>query len=170
MVARVLTATCLALSLACDATTGTRNRVSAEGFSGVRVGMTVEEASKACGSRLSPVVPIADDERSCYYVFPRGAVGPVSFMIVDERVARVDIDDPGPVTEADVGVGSPESEVLSAYAGRITVSPHKYTGPEGHYLTVEQGDFVLIFETDGTQVTSYRAGKLPEVAWVERCS
>ena len=170
MVARALTATCLVLGLACAPTSGTRDRVSAEGFGGVRVGMTVEEASNAHGSALSPAVSIADDERSCYYVFPRGAVGPVSFMIVDGRVARVDIDHPGPVTEAGVGVGSAESEVQSAYAGRIKVSPHKYTGPEGHYLTLEQGDFVIIFETNGTQVTSYRAGKLPEVAWVERCS
>jgi hypothetical protein len=170
MVARALTATCLSLGLACTTAADPRNRVSAEGFSGVRVGMTVEEASKAYGSPLNSAVSIADDETSCYYVFPRGAVGPVSFMIVDGRVARVDIDHPGPVTEAEVGVGSLESEVQSAYAGRIKVSPHKYAGPEGHYLTVEQGDFAIIFETDGTQVTSYRAGKLPEVAWVERCS
>jgi hypothetical protein len=132
--------------------------------------MTVEEASKAYGSPLGSVVPIHDDERSCYYVSPRDAVGRVSFMIVDERVARVDIDDPGPVTAAGVGVGSLESEVRLAYGDRVKVSPHKYTGPQGHYLTVEQGDFAIIFETDGTGVTTFRAGKRPEVGWVERCS
>ena len=91
-------------------------------------------------------------------------------MIVDERVARVDIAEAGPLTVAGVGVGSPESEVKRAYRDRVEVSPHKYTAPEGHYLTIAQGDLAIVFETDGTRVTRYRAGRLPEVAWVERCS
>src|SRR5262245_56108349 len=131
--------------------------------------MNPEEASRAYGSPLGPAVPIDRDERSCYYVFPGGTAGPVSFMIVDERVARVDIEAPGPVTAAGVGVGSPESDVLRAYGDRVEASPHKYAAP-GHYLTVANGDSAIVFETDGTRVTRFRAGRLPEVAWVERCS
>lgn len=167
MFRRVLAVT---LAMACVTPGDPLNQVSADGFHGVRVGMTVEQAAMAYGSPLESVVAIGDDERSCYYALPRGAVEPVSFMIVDERVARVDIDRPGPVTAAGVGVGSLESEVQLAYGDRIELSPHKYAGPEGHYLTLQQGDFAIIFETDGTRVTIYRAGKLPEVGWVERCS
>src|SRR5262245_40463555 len=170
LVVRALAPPCVALTLACVSPADTENRVSAQGFGGVHVGMNVEEASRAYGSPLGPAVPIGDDERSCYYVSPQGGVGPVSFMIVNERVARVDIDEPGPVTAAGVGVGSRESEVRLAYGRRVEASPHKYAGPQAHYLTVAEGDSAIIFETDGTRVITYRAGKLPEVGWVERCS
>ena len=38
-------------------------------------------------------------------------------------------------------------------------------------MTVEARDGVaIIFETDGAEVTSFRAGRLPPVRWVEGCS
>lgn len=131
--------------------------------------MSVAEAAAAFGAPLRPLAPIGD-ESSCHYVFPGGNPGAISFMLVDERVARIDVTAPGPLTVDGVGVGSPESEVKRVYRDRVEVSPHKYTGPEGHYLTIAQGEFAIVFETDGTRVTGYRAGRLPEVAWVERCS
>lgn len=56
------------------------------------------------------------------------------------------------------------------YPGRVEVQPHKYTGPEGHYLSVSvPSDTLLriIFETDGRVVTRYRAGRRPAVEYVE---
>ena len=67
-------------------------------------------------------------------------------------------------------MGSLESELVATYGDRVQVSPHKYTGPTGHSLTVEQGERALVYETDGERVTSWRAGRLPEVKWVEGCS
>ena len=134
------------------------------------MGMTPEEASVAYGSSLKPPIPPDEDERSCYYLFPNGAIGPVSFMVVDGRIARVDVDESGPKTSADVGVGSSESDVKKAYPGQVKVSPHPYTAPEGHYLKVEPRDgFAILFETDGTSVTSYRAGRVPAVDYIEGC-
>lgn len=133
--------------------------------------MTRDEASAAYGSSLKPANPVSERERSCFYVFPGGKLGPISFMVFGDRIARVDITGPGPLTAVGVGVGSSEADVLEAYAGRVTLSAHKYTGPEGHYLTVElREEFAIVFETDGTRVTRYRAGRRPEVGWVEGCS
>jgi hypothetical protein len=143
--------------------------VSIDGYRGVRIGMSVEEASTAYGGPLLPLGPV-EAGAGCFYVFPRGAPGAVSFMVVDGRVARVDVGGPEPRTSTGVGVGSTEAEVQAAYPGGVAVSPHKYTGPDGHYLTVAPREgAALIFETDGGKVTRYRAGNLPPVAYVEGC-
>ena len=55
----------------------------------------------------------------------------------------------------------------------IRVEPHAYTGPEGHYLVYLAPVvrmFAVVFETDGTRVTTYRAGRQPEVMYVEGCA
>ena len=55
----------------------------------------------------------------------------------------------------------------------MTATPHKYE--QGwRYLTVTpaaptDGAFRLVFETDGQKVVRYRAGRMPEVEWVENC-
>jgi len=132
--------------------------------------MTVPEAIAAFGSLLEPASPVPEDEGSCYFVFPHGIAGTASFMIVEGRVARIDIDGAGLFTEAGVGVGSTEADVLKAYAGRATVEPHPYTAPEGHYIAIaperERG---AIFETDGTRVLSFRVGRADAVRWIEGC-
>ena len=51
----------------------------------------------------------------------------------------------------------------------MTSGPHKYN-PGGHYITVTgAGSNRIVFETDGSRVTNYRAGRSPEVEQVERC-
>ncbi len=168
---RTVILTLLAVALASDAVANQQDRVSVDGFKGVRIGMTVADASKAYGSSLTPVAPVPEDARFCYYIFPGGAIGPASFMVVDERVVRIDVTGRGFLTAAGIGVGSLESEVHEAYAGRVTVSVHPYLEPQEHYLMVEpQHGFAMIFETDGTKVTSYRAGKIAQVRWIEGCS
>ncbi len=94
-------------------------------------------------------------------------------MVVKDTVVRVDVDTAGVLTGEGAGVGDPEERVVTLYAGRVTVQPHKYTGPEGHYLVVSiPPDTLLriIFETDGRIVTRYRAGRRPAVDHVEGCS
>jgi hypothetical protein len=96
----------------------------------------------------------------------------VSFMIVNDVVARVQVDSGAVVTDEGVGIGTSQAQVQTLYAGRVTSTPHKYT--TGRYLTVRSAapadsNFRLQFETDGRQVTRYRAGRLPEVGWVEGC-
>lgn len=92
-------------------------------------------------------------------------------MVVDNRVVRVDIDGPDIFTTEGIGIGSPESEALAAYPDQVIVTPHPYTGPQGHYLTVEfENNLAIIFETNGTIVQSYRAGSNPAIRWIEGCS
>jgi hypothetical protein len=86
---------------------------------------------------------------------------------------RVDVDTTGVLTAEGAGVGDSESRVLELYRGRVRVEPHKYSGPEGHYLVVTRSTdtlFLIIFETDGKRVERYRAGRRPAVEFVEGCA
>jgi hypothetical protein len=88
------------------------------------------------------------------------------------RIERVDVDSAGVLTAEGAGVGDVESNVREMYRGRVAVQPHKYTGPQGHYLVVTNPVDTLhriVFETDGQRVVKYRAGRRPAVEFVEGC-
>lgn len=113
------------------------------------------------------------DFKACDHVRPRGFPSGVSLMILSDTVARVEVEMIGVKTLEGAGVGDREDRVLAMYKGMIHVEPHKYTGPEGHYLIVTPpGDTLhrIIFETDGRVVTSYRAGPRPAVEYIEGCA
>lgn len=143
---------------------------SPAGLGGVRAGMRRADLLAVIG-RPSRAGYYTHDR--CTYVggtaLPRGA----RVMVYDSTVARVDVQEPGVLTREGVQVGDSEASVLGRYRGRVTVTPHKYGGPQWHYLTVTTpGDTLhrIVFETDGAVVRNYRVGRRPEVEWVEGCS
>lgn len=151
-----------------------QSKVYIKGIGSVRVGMTVAEASKAAGIKL--VRPSGyEPNASCYYVQPQSTPKGMSFMVTDGRIARVDVGANKQITTiSGAKIGDTEARIKSLYPGKIQVSPHKYV-PKGHYLKFVPKDasdknYALVFETDGKRVTEFRAGKLPEVDYVEGCS
>ena len=148
----------------------TSDFVTIGGLGAVRVGMTMEEAEAAAGLELAGEPDVRINE-GCYFISPVGLDG-VTFMVTDGTIARVDIVS-GPITtRSGAGIGSTEQEIKNLFGDQIVVSPHAYV--EGHYLTfvpVDEGDdrYRVVFETDGREVTQYRAGRLPEVDYVEGC-
>jgi hypothetical protein len=112
----------------------------------------------------------------CDWVYPAvgsGIPDGINVMVVNGKIARIDVDT-GAVTTEDGGkIGDTEDRIKSIYGDELTIEPHKYIDG-GHYMTV-LGDSAsagkaLVFETDGMHVTSFRGGRLPEVKWVEGCS
>src|SRR5436853_180616 len=102
----------------------------------------------------------------------RMAVGLV-VMLVNGKIARIDVDSGVVTTEDGVKIGDSEDKVKTVYGDDVKVEPHKYI-EGGHYMTI-LGDSAsagkaLVFETDGKRVTAFRGGRLPEVKWVEGCS
>lgn len=142
-----------------------RNVISFNSFGAVKVGMTVSQASKAFGISL---VTAEDVNNDCYYVSPKRGFKEISFMITNNRVARIDTDSNKYMTVEGAKVGDTEATIKRIYKGQVKVSQHKYV--DGHYLSVKQGKFEIIFETDGKRVTYIRAGKSPEVGYIEGCS
>lgn len=141
--------------------------VNASGVGPVRAGMSAAEIAAATGTAFTA------PDSGCTHVPLTGAPGSVLAMMVDGRLARVEVKDSLVVTGRGARVGDSEERVHSLYAGSVAVAPHKYT--DGRYLVVTPPGggpkrHRLIFETDGQHVTQYRAGLLPAVAWVEGCS
>jgi len=140
------------------------------GLGPVRVGMTLAEATAAAGV---PIVGPGGAE--CTYAKAEGGPEDVLFMVIGGRIVRVDVREGSPVKSlSGAGVGDTETQVQALYANRLQVTPHKYD-PTGHYLTLVPTDpsdsgYRLIFETDGSKVTQFRSGQVPEVEQVEGCS
>jgi hypothetical protein len=142
--------------------------VTARGLGALRAGMTVAEASAALRGALA--LPAGADSAGCTYAVWRGGPAGVRVMIEGGRVVRVDVDSAGIRTAAGAEVGDGEERVQRLYGGRAVVSPHKYE--EGHYLTVTDptdSAFALVLETRDGKVTRYRAGRRPQVEYVEGC-
>lgn len=144
--------------------------VSAHGYGPIRAGMTLAEAAQAGGRPFGE--PQMGSEECDYFLFaddtPRGSA---HFMVINGQIARVDVNDSTIRTAEGARMGDSEQRIQEIYPGRVTVQPHKYS--DGHYLVVTSpadSGFSIIFETDGQKVTTYRAGRMPEVEYVEGCS
>jgi hypothetical protein len=143
--------------------------VTSVAFGPLRFGTPVAEASTVLpGGFTRP--PAAD---GCDYA--HAAQGPrgVSFMVENGVVARIDVDSGTVKTAEGAGVGESDARVRELYQGRVEVQPHKYE-PGHYYLNVRplaraDSMFRIVFESDGSTVTSYRAGVRPAVEYVERC-
>jgi hypothetical protein len=141
-----------------------------EGLGQLQIGMTLTEAVSMGLLNERP-----DMKPACDFVYPAVGTGipiDVGVMIVKGKVARIDIDTGSVATEEGVKIGDTEDRVKSAYGDELNERPHKYI-EGGHYLIVK-GDSAsagkeIVFETDGKRVTMFRAGRLPEVEWVEGC-
>ena len=161
----------LALIFSCTAIAGAQTKRAARdvltvnGFGALKVGMRFANASR---SFAAPLVRGANYENACYYATARRGFRDVSFMFTDGTLARIDVTGKSYSTAEGARVGDTEARLKRLYKNRVVVTPHKYT--DGHYLTVKRGKFAYVFETDGKRVTQFRAGKFPEVEYVEGCS
>ena len=137
--------------------------VTAAGLGPLRAGQTIAQANAAVGGGFS-----GSTANCTYAVWPKAPAG-VAVMLANGRVARVEVRSGSTATAAGARIGDSEARINSLYAGRVTSAPHKYN-PGGHYMTVTGGGSNrIVFETDGSSVTNYRAGRTPEVEQVERC-
>jgi hypothetical protein len=150
--------------------TGTTARdmtVTESGIGPIRVGMTVAQAAQAMGGGFA--APKGGTSGCTYAVLTKAPPG-LAVMLQDGVVARVDVRSGNIATAAGARIGDSEARIKSLYPGKFVSTPHKYVSG-GHYLTVTPSDpnHHIVFETDGKKVTSYRAGRVPEVDQVESC-
>jgi hypothetical protein len=138
--------------------------ISTVGLDEVHFGMTLDAAQEAAGSEL---VTAGTREPSCFLASPAEGPDGVTFLFSDGTVERVDVS-AGPIaTRSGAKVGSTEAQVRELYGDQIEVQP-RADGQPGNLLVFVPRDeadrnFRLVFTTDGTTVTSYRAGRVPQV-------
>ncbi|MGH9226002.1 MAG: hypothetical protein ACRD2W_19940 [Acidimicrobiales bacterium] len=150
------------------------SRLRLDGIGPVVVGMSLEEASAATGQDIR-IDPRTDLGRGCAHATAEGGPEGLQFMVVDGRIARVEVV-PGPVrTVSGVGVGSTQAEVLAAYPDRIRVQANPYSGHLGGkdliYVPDASSEHLsLLFEVLDGLVMRFRSGWLPAVMAPEGCS
>jgi hypothetical protein len=146
------------------------SKVAIDGIGPIRVGMTIQEAEASARTRL---LSQGGSLENCWYVKPLRGPRDISFMVIDGQIARVDIYGNSLITTVSgARIGDSEDRIKSLYAVRVT--PHEYVRG-GHYLTFVPKDtpdqqYRMVFETDGKRVKLIRAGRLPEVEYVEGCA
>jgi len=144
--------------------------VSDTGFCRVRIGMTLAEARAAFPEPLESFGgDAAGQGLECVMVYPAGRPEQFTFMLVNDRVARVDILVDGYLTDKGARVGWYEDDVLRVYGDRAKVFPNKYDDTKHDIVVDTRFNYQIIFETDGKKVLKYRAGVLPGVGYVEGC-
>jgi hypothetical protein len=145
------------------------SRLRTNGIGSVEVGMTVSEAGKASGRSFSKERLLGNG--SCSYTSMSNLPG-VSFMLINGRIARIDVSNPHVLTLRGAKIGDSEDRIRELYPGQIKTTPHPYRGD--HLLTFypkdrQDRDYRLIFETSNGRVVAFRSGKVPEVGYFE-CS
>jgi hypothetical protein len=140
--------------------------VTEYGIGPIRAGMTVAQANAAIGGGFA--APKGGTSGCKYAVLTKAPRG-LWVMLQDGRVARVEVRSGSIATSTGVRIGDSEARVKQLYPG-VASTPHKYV-PGGHYLTVTGSDPAnrIVFETDGSKVTTFRSGRAPEVENVEGC-
>ena len=129
--------------------------------------MSLRSAARAANDRLVSVQDVSD---GCTFVKPQHGPDGIIFMLIDGKIARVDVENKFTATAEGARVGDSESRIKRLYPGRVRITAHAYI--EGHYLTVIAPDrkHGFVFETDGRRVTQYRAGSRVAIRYVEGCS
>jgi hypothetical protein len=135
--------------------------VTTVGIGDVEFGMTVEEAQVAAGTELTRQ---DGGTETCWVVVPREGPEGVSFVVTDGTVERVDVAAAGVETPSGAGVGMSQSELEALFPDRLegvdVLGGRQYT-----FVPNDPGEAELriIFLTDGSEVVSYKAGRLPIV-------
>jgi hypothetical protein len=165
----------LALAVAATLSTGAiagkyDARASMMGIGPIRVGMNIHQLEDAIQLRIPDTEDEADD--SCRMVEAGPRWPGTAVMLLDGRVARIDVSQRGIPTLSGANVGDLVSKVHSIYRGRLRTTDHDFGAGEGmQYLTMFSGDrhYGIRFETDGERVTEYYVGTAEAVQFIEDC-
>jgi hypothetical protein len=130
--------------------------------------MTLAQICEAFREELKEDDPHSGSE-DCFYVQSKPHPG-TEFMILDSKLARIDVTEARIFTPEGIQVGDFEAKVRKLYGSRVKVSKHQYFD-NGHYLTVLAPDrrYGTRFETDNGKVTSYYVGLASAIEYVEGC-
>jgi hypothetical protein len=141
-------------------------QVRYDGIGPVKINMTLAQLTALFHQKLSEEESGSDN---CYYVTAPGH-DHIGFMILDGRVARVDVTARGVATTTGIQVGDSEAHTRQVYGTKLKVTEHKYIDT-GHYLTVRSADgrYGVRFETDDGKITGFYAGTYDAIQYVEGC-
>jgi hypothetical protein len=144
-------------------------RATMSGIGPIRIGMDEGQLERALDIRLPDTQDASED--SCRYIEAGPKWPGTSVMLLDGRVARVDVTRRGIETLSGATVGDLQSKVLGIYGGRMRISDHDFGAGDSKYLTMFSSDrhLGIRFETDGERITEYYVGTGEAVQFIEGC-
>jgi len=163
---RILIGTILVIFTAANSLAGDASVLRFDGIGPIKIGMSLAQLNLALQERFK--MPPARDDQACFYVDSKKHPH-INFMILEGRLARIDVETASVSTAASIKIGDSEAQALRVYGSKMKVEPHKYT--EGHYLTVRSstGTYGIRFETDAGKITTFYAGSYEAIRYVEGC-
>ncbi|MEP6832685.1 MAG: hypothetical protein ABJB74_04790, partial [Gemmatimonas sp.] len=103
------------------------------GYGPIVVGMTYKAANDSLKGALKASTGSNLDE--CDYVTWEGGPAGLGIMVIDGKIARVDVRESTDIpTRSGARIGDSEERIKMLYGARVKVTDHKYE--DGHYLTV----------------------------------
>ena len=138
----------------------------------VRIGMTVDEAAAEAGVELRRDFG-RQSTNTCYYVTAGAALRGVSIMVLDDEIARIEVDSPSTVaTRSGVRIGTPADDLRQVYPNNIRQANDAVA--EGEALAFVpnddfDADYRIYFEIENGQVARYRLGTKPAVDYLGGC-
>lgn len=149
-----------------------RSKLALNGIGPIKVGMTVDEATRAAGVKLVKSYAPPHEESPSYFepqVEPKG----ISFMVTKGRIVTVYISNQRVTTIKGAKIGDTEEQIFSLYPGQIKVTENPLGGRGGNNLTFVPRDaadsnYRLIFDTgNDKRVKKFRSGQLPQVEHID---
>jgi len=142
-----------------------------DGLGPMTIGMHVNDVEGATGME----VDISSDfSPQCRYGQLVGGPHDLYLMFSRRVLVRIDIGTGSAIeTDTGIGVGDPSSDVEDAYGDELERELHPYLGDRGSYLIFDpepEDGFLIIFETNRRNVTSFRSGFDEQVRYIEGCA
>jgi hypothetical protein len=144
-------------------------RATMSGIGPIRIGMSESQLERVLGTRFPETQDAEED--ACRQVEAGPNWPGTSVMLLNGRVARIDVSERGFFTLSGAAVGDTQASVLKRYNGRIYEQTHAQGVDDSKFLTMFSSDrrLGIRFETDGERVTSYYVGTAQAVQFPEGC-
>ena len=138
----------------------------------VRIGMTVDEAASETGVELRRDFG-RQSTSTCYFVTAGAALQGVSIMVLDDRIARIDVDSPSTIaTRSGVRIGTPADDLRQVYPNNIRQANDAVADGEALAFVPNDdfdADYRIYFEIEDGQIARYRLGTKPAVDYLGGC-
>lgn len=113
------------------------DKLTAQGYGPLRIGMTLAEVEAALGPDADPEAVGGPDPASCDQFRPSRAPEGLLVMVENGVLTSVRVSRNTAVeTDRALNVGDPASEVKRVYGGAAVAEPHKYQEAPAEYVTV----------------------------------
>jgi hypothetical protein len=138
------------------------------GLGPIRAGLTVDQVLTLADW---PGIARKSHAEPCWVMPYRGGASDFSLLIIEGRVARLEIKGASTLTTlSGARVGMSEADLKALYGPALDSQPHKYD-EKGRVFTLRSssGEFGLRFETSAGKVTVMHAGPWDHLHYVEGC-